>query len=1435
MCRYLYSSVWLMILSLCFCSMNTIEAQARFCGNHQLHQQLMATDADYAARYESGKTTIAKATRKLWDSQTTMEKDEEVTVLTIPVVLHIVHHPTNSVGEGSNIAVSQIEAGMEQLNNAFRNVGFYDPSSGVDVEIEFCLASKDPNGFDTNGINRIPSFTYDVIDMAIEEPALKDNTARWDPNRYMNIWIVDEICDFSLTTNPCDVAAYAYLATEHGLGHDGVVTEDAFFGADQDETKILVHEIGHYLNLYHPFYQGCKNDDCLTDGDFVCDTPPDASLLFTSCASSNNSCTTDIDDNSPNNPFRATFLGGLGDQNDMIENYMDYGHRSCQSIFTPGQKERMQLSLSTLRASLLDSDGCGSSFSRDIGISEVVTPGSFACDNPSELIVTVANFGNAAIHSFVVNYGIAGSSTQTFNWTGTLLSGESINVLIDDDFSFSTGTHTLIAYTSNPNGSFDQASANDGVTTSFHYVGVQSLPFTEDFESVNISDSWLIINPDNSKTWEIKNVAGCDDNGLRSIYLNNYNYSTGIGQGDFLYSRFDFSAQSIVELNFDLSYIPYNASFSDRLKVVISTDCGATYTELYNKSGVEMAAITGFLTSSWSPGSCFHWRTETLDLSAYAGQEVLLGFVNLCRYGNNLYIDNIDINGDNVVIEPIDCQAPNTILTTSATSNSVNVLWLPAADASHYNVRYRPTGSGTWTPINSVTSPISLDGILTPGTAYEVQVQTVCTDGSLSEFSNSKTFTTNDVPCNPPTTVNVINISDNSATITWSAIAAADTYLVNYRPVGGSWLVESSVATFITIHDLSPGITYEVRLQSSCDDNFSNNSAPKFFTTDVLCEIPFGLVVLDVSHNNAIIEWVDLAEVSSYQFEYRMLGSSIWTTLYPTGHLSIVTGLAANTNYECRVKAICEGVESTYSDLLSFSTTAFCLTPTDLQVSTVTDDSAILNWSSSADATGYNIQYKPKDDELWLTTFAVSTPKILSGLQIGTIYEFRVESVCSGATSGYSSSEIFSTLTICDIPTGLAVFPVSETSVNVVWNEVTTATSTELAFRSIWPIEADWVYIPSFSNSSIISGLNSGTTYETKVRSVCLDALATHSPYSPTVTFTTPGGCNVADGLTLTAISYTSATLQWNSMDDATEYHVRYKKITGTSWTTVTVSNNFLTINDLLPTSTYQYQVQTVCGVAVTAYSNSLNFTTQTLSCDIPINLQSVEMAGEGTLLTWVGTDEAVNYEVRYREMGSDDWDSINTNATSLMLAHLSDCGNFEFQVRADCNLTVTPFSNSQLFVVTLCTDYCEGYSTNSNFDWIGEFSFGNFENNSGNNGGYGDFTDMVITAQRGQIYELVATAHFANKSLREYWKVWIDFNQNGTFESFEEVFKAGEPLFGIFFSLSPTVDGEITIPPGAPLGNTRMRIVMHYNEYAEACEIFSFGEVEDYTIQIVE
>ena len=276
-------------------------------------------------------------------------------VFTIPVAVHIIHQ-----NGSENISDVQVQSAIQHLNDAFAHQGYYGAAGqGTNIPIQFCLAQRTPNNQATNGITRDVSGLSNM-EMETDDAALK-NLNRWDPRQYVNIWVVRDI---NSKAHGSGVAGYAYYASAHGASFDGIVCEARYFGNSPANDVVLIHEIGHYLNLYHTFEGGCTNNNCELEGDRVCDTPPDQAK-HTGCVY--NSCNSDTDDTRPVNPLKT-------DANDLTENYLDYSPFSCQHAFTPGQSTRMLAALQTVRASLLDSPGCLPPCTQPIAADMIVPP-----------------------------------------------------------------------------------------------------------------------------------------------------------------------------------------------------------------------------------------------------------------------------------------------------------------------------------------------------------------------------------------------------------------------------------------------------------------------------------------------------------------------------------------------------------------------------------------------------------------------------------------------------------------------------------------------------------------------------------------------------------------------------------------------------------------------------------------------------------------------------------------------------------------------------------------------------------------------------------------------------------------------------------------------------------------------------------------------------
>ncbi len=282
---------------------------------------------------------------------------------TLPVVFHIINSNPSSITDAAVIAA------LQSMNEAFSITGAYT-GGRTDTRIQFCMAKTDPNGGKTTGIVRTKTYLGD-FDYDMEGGDMV-SLGRWDPSRYVNIWVVEDIKSEYMQTFECGVWTRLKMGGYAGAGGDIVV---AGLGTD-----LMCHETGHYLSLAHTFAnRDCANTDCNTDGDMVCDTPPERTITGGyACASPQNSCSTD------------TLSGFATDVPDLPDNFMDYGNGTgCIISFTEGQAERMRNFIATSLTGMIGSTLCTEPCTDAVNA-------SFTTSKDYPIIGDVVNFTNTS-------------------------------------------------------------------------------------------------------------------------------------------------------------------------------------------------------------------------------------------------------------------------------------------------------------------------------------------------------------------------------------------------------------------------------------------------------------------------------------------------------------------------------------------------------------------------------------------------------------------------------------------------------------------------------------------------------------------------------------------------------------------------------------------------------------------------------------------------------------------------------------------------------------------------------------------------------------------------------------------------------------------------------------------------------------------------------
>jgi PKD repeat protein len=588
-------------------------AQSDFCGTTAAHQKAIAQNPDILKIDQD----IEKFTRE-WIANKPKNKTNDDQVYVIPIVFHIIHNYG-----GENISDEQVKDEVDILNVDFRKLN-EDTSDVIapfksliaDSRIEFRLAQIDENGNCTNGIDRIQSYeTYVGGDDA--------KLNQWPQHKYLNVWVVSTMAD--------GVAGYAYYPSSGASNPqvDGVIILSDYIGSigtsNANNSRALTHEIGHYLNLSHPW--GSGNSPGVACGDDGVDDTPET-MGWDYCPSENASkvCNDTVAEN--------------------YQNYMDYSY--CSVMYSLGQRDRMHATLENTIAyrNNLWSDANLIATGTDSGYSATCAPYAdfyadeyLICEGESVELTDASWNGTVSSRTWSVPGGTPSSTTD-----------ESIDVTFDNP-----GWQEVSLTATNAQGS--------DTKTESAYIYVSPLtaqrtgPFFEGFGNgeKDFNDNWLVFNNDqNESKWQYSSKNGFSGG---CAVLDSYE-SRPEESDDLISPSYDLSGMSTLYFNF--KYACATAAFisddmDDELKVYVSTDCGENWSVRATISGTKLVN-NGNYSSSFVPGSSTVWTDYSIQLSSTSAEPNVRFKFAFTSGGdaNNLYIDNVNISSSSSAIGTID-------------------------------------------------------------------------------------------------------------------------------------------------------------------------------------------------------------------------------------------------------------------------------------------------------------------------------------------------------------------------------------------------------------------------------------------------------------------------------------------------------------------------------------------------------------------------------------------------------------------------------------------------------------------------------------------------------------------------------------------------------------------------------------------------------------
>ena len=274
----------------------------RTCQAHEKHVQMMGLQ-----KYADAQQRIEDHTAEWAPVVAQQRANNQNPVVTIPVVFHVVYRTSTE-----NISDAQIQSQLDILNEDFRRLNADADNTwpqAADTQIEFCLASFDPQGNPSTGILRVPTTVNGFGTNDAVKFSSQGGSDAWPRDEYLNFWV----CNIG-----GGILGYAQFPGG-SASTDGVVCGYQYTGNIGTATapfnlgRTATHEVGHWLNLRHIW-----GDGACGASDFVDDTPDSDGPNY-GCAIGNVACSTV----------------------DMVQNYMDYSDDACMNLFTQGQTDRM--------------------------------------------------------------------------------------------------------------------------------------------------------------------------------------------------------------------------------------------------------------------------------------------------------------------------------------------------------------------------------------------------------------------------------------------------------------------------------------------------------------------------------------------------------------------------------------------------------------------------------------------------------------------------------------------------------------------------------------------------------------------------------------------------------------------------------------------------------------------------------------------------------------------------------------------------------------------------------------------------------------------------------------------------------------------------------------------------------------------------------------
>ena len=563
---------------------------------------------------------------------------------------------------------------------------------------------------------------------------------------------------------------------------------------------------------------------------------------------------------------------------------------------------------------------------------------------------------------------------------------------------------------------------------------------------------------------------------------------------------------------------------------------------------------------------------------------------------------------------------------------------------------------------------------------YEFEIRAVC-DTIPGIFADIREVSFEDTCVAPYAQITYLP-TDNSVFINWLSGMTSIAYQLEYRKVGEHQYQKIDVANPpYLLTGLEPNTTYEYHVRSICCNDTGNFGNIDIFTTlPSLCH-PTEITRITIDRDQALVQWATHEGVWAYVLKHRVDTLNATENVYLLDSSSTqlrLIDLDPCVEHHISLQVLCTESDRsiTVDTIINISR---CITP---EIFTINNDpnGSLVTWENIPGATTYEVSYQPYGDTLWTSIWTNNTEYLLQNLREEYFYVIRIRTVlCNGDTcNNYGYSYL---LTRRNCPR--VIVDTSWTNGNnlhLIWRSVqepvilTWSANTPNA-----PVRQRIFTIPD--TSFIIENLSPCDTYLVQLTTECrnLNVLEPESLYVTVNVCTSPEYPYFRD------IQPNRITVKWPLVAGALGYQIRYRQGGNLNWTTLTTAADSLTLTGLLELTDYEIQVRSICCSQDTSDFSPI-YRIRTFGCPTPTNLVVSNPTTTTLFGSWNASQNASFYQVQYRRIDLNSWQSINNILTPYTsIDNLLPGTTYVVRVRANCGYGFTGWSNLDTLATLTC------------------------------------------------------------------------------------------------------------------------------------------------------